>query len=148
MKRKIYTLIVAAMAMAGSVGAGESADVWRAPRNDIEEILMGDAQVLSVDSIVTGTPIHAFKVSRGLEGDPDYIHVGLYVDATIHTRFGLPDGVQQHVYYRSSKTDSSKSTAWRTELLGEVRWLVFYHDGFQVYSTAEEQFVIADQGKQ
>jgi hypothetical protein len=37
----------------------------------------------------------------------------------------------------------SKSYSAVTEEIGGVQWLVFYHDGFRVYSRNDQQFVIA-----
>ena len=84
----------------------------RVINEDIKEVLVPGAQVLSWNTIYSGIPVYAHEVTCSLTS-VRFSHIGRYLDGTITTNF---QGKMQRVEFANDKRNSI-STSWSIETI-------------------------------
>lgn len=131
----------------------------------LEDVLVSKSKVLSSENLATGLPVYASNVGAGLSVTPDWPHAGgwslcdhggRYIGGLIYTTIHYlstengsiieqsPVG-NQIVYYQGDSGEKySESKIWRLETIDGKKYIVHFHEDFQVYSSADSQFVVAN----
>jgi hypothetical protein len=104
---------------------------------ELEELLVGSHQVLNVETIQSGFPVHANAVKtrkRCIRAD--------YEGAQIDTWFRGHGFLTQWVTFSDATRSVSKS--WSVVDIGGESFLVHEHQGFRVYTRPDLQFVMSE----
>lgn len=128
----------------------------------LEDILVSKSKVLSSENLATGLPIYAADVGVNLCKTPDWPHaigwsycqhVGSYIGGeivtTVHNLLNSNGSIieqssagnQTVSYQDDSGQKTSESKIWRLETIRGKKYIVHFHEDFQVYSSADSQFV-------
>lgn len=136
MSKILFRSLLSALAVACcTVQASEV----RAVPSEVRDLrrIMAVGQECTHEALAAGLPIYASSVT-----ETDGRLLGRYANGSVVTRLE-EQPVQRYYFGRDGEEGiAGESKAWHIESVGGLDWVVFYHDGFRVYSRAEKQFVI------
>jgi hypothetical protein len=151
MKNKNYFILFSLLINSANLHAYDS------PNKLLQEALLPqEAQLLDLTMIELGNHIHAFKIEiynwtswdeeRKVYSYPQS-HNARYLNAEINTFFDVTEDDsscvgKQEVHFQNGT--SSISNIWALEWMQDKKYIVHYHNNFRVYSTRDDQFVIAN----
>lgn len=129
------------------------------PKIDIlEHVLVPQSKILSKENLLKGVPIYAMdikcilgKSSRQSICEHEGHYVGGIVLTTIYcfsssngsVSIQKPAGYQYVVHQDDDGGKISESTIWHIETIEGKQYIVHFHEDFIVYSSSDDQFVVA-----
>jgi hypothetical protein len=112
--------------------------------------LISDEMPLNPENIALGLPIHAYMAAPSVWfWGNQYEHTGRYLDGYITTTMFKNEQCPsfQEVSFCNETGEATQrliSDIWRAETLHGKKYIIFYYQTFRVYSSSDDQFVIAN----